>query len=336
MRGTPARENACTPPQVSQNCRVTLSAIDPKLPPYQPYIWAAADFQLGLRAISPKHWVLVDANFAAIMRKKRALLNAHRSKYYRTLPSSLPAQRELRARIASHLISDYPECFLQQGSLITSRADGHQCDLLDDSLEPLLQLSQLIEEDFILVEESAGVPCISAASNVYSSSGRIVSSVGADIETAHQWVPNLNEKLAPRINRVLSSVHADAPCERFNWQLTPMATVFFPPDNPHQSNAEAMQAVAERLHRDPLEAGKLLWIRVERQTLSRLPESKAVAFSLHTYSHPLECIRSDLGSVRAMLALIRAYTRERLKYAEMEGVREPIIAWLESAANSAA
>jgi hypothetical protein len=37
----------------------------------------------------------------------------------------------------------------------------------------------------------------------------------------------LNEKLAPRINRVLGSVRTAPPCERFNWQLTPMATLFF-------------------------------------------------------------------------------------------------------------
>ena len=315
---------------------MTLSALDLKPPPYQPYTWAAADFQLGLRAINPRQWVLMDANFTATMREKRALLAAHADKYYRTIPSSLPAQHELRERIAAHLVSDYPDFFSRQGSVITSRADGHQCDLHDDVLEPLLQLSHLIEEDFMLVEQREGVPCISAASNVYSSSGRIVSSVGANIESAHQFVPTLNEKLAPRINRVLNSVHTEAPCERFNWQLTPMARLFFPPDNPHEANAAAMHAVAERLHRNPLETGRLLWIRVERQTLSRLPRSKAVAFSLHTYSHPLESIKSDLGSVRAMLDLVRAYTLQRLKYSEMDVVLEPIIAWLESAANTSA
>jgi dimethylamine monooxygenase subunit A len=315
---------------------VTSSALDPKPPPYQPYTWAAADFQLGLRPINPKQWLLMNANFAAIMREKRALLTAHTPKYYRTIPSSLAAQRELRERIVSHLLSDYPGHFSRHGSIITSRADGHQCDLLDDSVEPLLQLSYLIEEDFMLVEESEGAPCISAASNVYSSSGRIVSSVGADIESAHKLVPNLNETLAPRINRVLGSVHTAAPCERFNWQLTPMATLFFPPDNPHEANAEAMHAVADRLRRNPLDAGELLWIRVERQTLSRLPDSKAVAFSLHTFSHPLASIKADSSSVRAMLALVRAYTPERLRYSEMDVVREPIIAWLESAANDSA
>jgi hypothetical protein len=37
-----------------------------------------------------------------------------------------------------------------------------------------------------------------------------------------------------------------------------------------------------------------------------------------------------------MLALLRAYSEERWKYSEMDIVREPVIAWLESAANESA
>ena len=66
--------------------------------------------------------------------------------------------------------------------------------------------------------------------------------------------------------------------------------------------------------------------------MSRLPDSRAVAFSLHTYSDPLASIQSDVESVRAILALLRAYSPERLKYSEMDIIREPMIAWLESAA----
>ena len=73
-----------------------------------------------------------------------------------------------------------------------------------------------------------------------------------------------------------------------------------------------------------------LAVRVERQTLSRLPESGAVAFSLHTYSDPLSSIRSDPKSVSSILALLRSYSAERLKYSEMDIIREPLIAWLES------
>jgi hypothetical protein len=286
--------------------------------------------------MKPSQWVLMGSGHEAIMREKRERLALLPSLYYRTLPDSLMAQRELRERVVAHLVTDYPGHFERAGSWVRSRGTGVECDLRDHSIEPLLQLSNLIEEDFMLIQEVDGAPRITAASNAYSSSGRLVASVGRDIEWAHQPVPGLTAKLGPRINRVLESVHTATPCERFNWQLTPMSTIFFPHDDPHAANAAAMHGIRQTLRENPGRAGDLLWIRVERQTLSRLPESRAVAFSLHTYSDPLASLRTDAQSARAMLELLRAYSEERWKYSEMDIVREPVIAWLESVANESA
>jgi hypothetical protein len=151
------------------------------------------------------------------------------------------------------------------------------------------------------------------------------------MEWTHAPVPQLTQKLGLKITRVIRSVHAATPCERFNWQLTPMASVFFPHHDPHAANATAMQHISAELQRDPARAAELLWIRVERQTLSRLPDSNAVAFSLHTYSDPLSSIQSDLESLRAIRALLSDYTEERWKYSEMDIVREPLMRWLEAA-----
>lgn len=304
-------------------------------PLYRPYRWAAADFQLGLRPIRPESWILIGARHAQLMRQKRERLDKFRSFYYGTLPDSLPAQRELRERVTAHLTSDHPKHFETSGSVVRSLITGQTLDLEDDSTEPLLQLSYLVEEDFMLLDEVNGIPRITAASNAYSSSGRLVASVGHNIEWAHEPVPRLTHKLGGKIDRVIASVHASTPCERFNWQLTPIATVFFPHDDPHAANAAAMRQVVEELRRDPTRAGELLWIRVERQTLSRLPDSNAVAFSLHTFSDPLSCLQSDPDSVRSILALLNDYSEERWKYSEMDIVREPLMRWLEAAANSA-
>ncbi len=119
-----------------------------------------------------------------------------------------------------------------------SRITGQRLDLADESIEPLLQLSYLIEEDFMLLDDFGGMTRITAASNAYSTSGRLAASVGHDVAWAHLPVPNLTDKLGMRINQVLGSIHADIPCERFNWQLTPMATVFFPHEDPHAANAQ--------------------------------------------------------------------------------------------------
>ena len=309
----------------------SLSGAGSNGPLYRPYRWAAADFQLGLRPIRPENWILIGPGHAEIMRAKRERLDKHRPLYYRTLADSLPAQRELRARVTAHLVADHPAHFQKNGPVIQSLATGHLLNLEDEGTEPLLQLSYLIEEDFMLLDSVGGRQRITAASNAYSSSGRLAAAVGKDMAWAHEPVPQLTDKLGGKIERVLGSIHSATPCERFNWQITPLATLFFPHEDPHAANAAAMHEILSQLCRDPARAGELLWIRVERQTLMRLPDSNAVAFSLHTYSDPLSSVASDVESVRAISALLNNYSEERWKYSEMNIVRGPLMIWLEAA-----
>ena len=302
-------------------------------PLYRPYRWAAADFQLGLRPMLPETWILIGPEHADMMQQKCARLDRYPEFYYGSLPDSLPAQRELRERVTAHLLADHPQCFEKHGSRVVSRVTNRGIDLNGDAKEPLLQLSYLVEEDFMLLDQARGSIRITAASNAYSSSGRLVAAVGHGMAWAHERVPQLTAKLGSRIERVLNSIHVNAPTERFTWQVTPLATVFFPHDDPHAANAAAMHEVLGELRRDPARAGDLLWMRAERQTLRRLPDTNAVAFSLHTYSDPLSCLEHDAASIRAILALLEGYSEERWQYSEMDIVREPLIAWLEAAAN---
>ena len=303
-------------------------------PAYQPYRWASVDFTLGLAPVRNSEWIQFSLRHADNMREKRSRMSAQRDRYYRTLPESLPAQRELRERVVTHLVTDHADRYARAGSKLTSCCESLAWHLDDPDVEPLRQLSEIVEEDFMLLQELDGVMRITASANAYSSSGRLVSAVGQTVHWAHIPVPMLSEKLGGRIDRVLSSVHEDTPCERFNWQVTPMATLFFP-DDPHRANANAMHAVLDALGREPGSAGELLFIRVERQTLSRLPDSRAVAFSLHTYSDPLSVLAAEPQGARSMLRLLEGYSESRWHYSEMDIVREPLLDYLRRVAAAA-
>jgi hypothetical protein len=215
---------------------------------------------------------------------------------------------------------------------LVDRVEGTAHEFDTPGVEPLAAISQFLEEDFILLQQIDGQDQITAASNAYSSSGRIVSSVGRSIPWAHKFVPTLNEQLGPRIDRVLGNIKVDAPVDRFNWLLTPIASRLFPED-PHAANTAAVDNINAALVADPSRAGEILWIRVERQTLLRLPESGALAFSIYTYSDPLSSIARDRESLEAMHRLIGSYSEDRMNYAAMAPIRVPVLKWLESRLN---
>jgi len=298
------------------------------LPLHRPYLSSGALFQIGTRPMEPTQWLAIGPDHGSFLREKRARLKANSLPFYRTTPGSLPAQIELRDRVVAHLLAQHADVFTMADGRLVDRLDGMAHALVNPGGEPLAVISQFLEEDFILLQQVDGQDQITAASNAYSSSGRIVSSVGRSIPWAHKFVPTLNEHLGPRIDRVLGNIKVDAPVERFNWLLTPIASRLFPED-PHAANTAAVSDINAALAKDPSRAGEILWIRVERQTFLRLPESRALAFSIYTYSDPLSSIAGDRESLAAMHALIGSYSEERMNYAAMAPIRGPVLKWLE-------
>jgi dimethylamine monooxygenase subunit A len=273
---------------------------------------------------------MVGKNHADTMVQKKRRLAASPEFFYRSIPESLDAQHELRGRLAAHLAADHPGHFEFNGSILHCASQQASVDLRDPSREPLEQISHFVEEDFMLLQPVGGKLLISAAANAYSSSGRLVKSVGKDVPWAHIPVPGVQEQLGARIDKILASIHPDFPSERFNWQLTPIGDVFFPLD-PHAENSKALERVLRVLENRPERCGELLWIRAERQTLVRLPRTGAIAFGIHTFSDPLSSIQRERACLEAIRNLMVGFSADRLRYLEMDRIRQPVLDWIDSA-----
>ena len=85
------------------------------------------------------------------------------------------------------------------------------------------------------------------------------------------------------------------------------------------------------LSADHRKAGDMLWLRVERQTFMRLPETGALAFGIHTYSDPLSTIAQDRESLGSLHRLLSGYSDERLAYGGMLATRAAILRWIDDA-----
>ena len=121
-------------------------------PLYYPYQSGNAEFQLGLRPFKQANWLQRDANSVRIMRVKRLRMADASTLYYKALPCSIHAQYELRRRVTSHLVTHSPAEFHSSNGILHSTSDGMTFNL-DDADDPLLQLSQMIEEDFMVIQE---------------------------------------------------------------------------------------------------------------------------------------------------------------------------------------
>ena len=110
--------------ELGQERRMRASTREDDPPFYRPYRWAAADFELGLRPFNPNRWISIEAAYAANLRERRERLAECPDQYYRALPSSLPAQRELHACVVAHLLRDHSDRFVAANPVVKSLDTG--------------------------------------------------------------------------------------------------------------------------------------------------------------------------------------------------------------------
>jgi Haem-dependent oxidative N-demethylase, alpha subunit-like len=110
----------------------------------------------------------------------------------------------------------------------------------------------------------------------------------------HDPVPGFGERLGVPVDRFFASIQVARPVWRVNWSLVDQPTLFLPPE--HRGHPKPISAEG---------AGEQLWLRVERQTLRRLPRSGDVVFGIHTHVDPLAAAIDSPEVARALAARIR-------------------------------
>ncbi|KAI5294184.1 hypothetical protein KEM52_004527 [Ascosphaera acerosa] len=105
----------------------------------------------------------------------------------------------------------------------------------------------------------------------------------------HAPVPGYRARLERSMDRFFSRVEPGRFVKRVNWTVTHGAPLFAL-GGTHAGAGEAMRHLA----RDQLRAGlDDTLVRSERQTLYRLPASKALVFGFHTYTYPLQQLKEE-------------------------------------------
>jgi hypothetical protein len=80
------------------------------------------------------------------------------------------------------------------------------------------------------------------------------------------------------------------------------------------------------------EAGARLHLRVERQTLRRLPETGAVVFTIRTHVTRLDRAIRNRASAAELAAAVRAMPEATAQYKQIAPIAPALLAWLDARA----
>ncbi|EXJ86709.1 hypothetical protein A1O3_03662 [Capronia epimyces CBS 606.96] len=170
------------------------------------------------------------------------------------------------------------------------------------STEWLLEtLGRTVDEDFLflLPEEDSEDPkyVLEAYVTVCPSGFDPAEKIGKRLAAIHKPVPGYSAKLEGSMDRFFSKVEVGKYVKRVNWSIT--------------TNTELYAAAAGTTHAhegdmveelDHIDVDKT-FVRSERQTLHRLPKSKALVFAFHTYLYPIKQIKEEGGGEELAAAI---------------------------------
>jgi hypothetical protein len=149
---------------------------------------------------------------------------------------------------------------------------------------------------------------------------RLAEKLGRPLRAIHGPVPGFAERLGSPADRFFATIDAARPVWRANWSLTDDPALF----QPHGRGKPISVTAAD--------AGERLFLRVERQTLRRLPASGQVLFTIRSFVKRLDEALERADQARAMAARVREMPEAVARYKNILGIREPLLAWLDAKA----
>lgn len=312
------------------------------MPSYFPFDTDTYAMTMNARALAVDRLIEVDpACYRAEIAEKETILASDYRYYFRSPPETVAYAWETIALLLPNMARHYPQHF----ALHTAGDNWHwenrllgteqRLTLGDPTslpLPPLDWLGRQMQEDLLLMAEDTarGTPLI-AGQLCFGAGWCLDDKLGQSFLAIHDPVPIFAERIGRSADLLMQRLKPGHPTARVGWSMTTSTTLNRAPAVMH-GRRDAEPDV------DPTNAGERCYLRVERQTLSRLPATRGVLFTIHTYLTPLAVVISDDPQARAqrIAAVLRTMPEALQRYKGIDRFRDPLLAYLDEQGRGAA
>ncbi len=212
----------------------------------------------GVQPLDPDLWLLRDDVYAAQMAERDRLIQDLPDKVMALENGADPAADELLTLVLTTIGED-------PAARQVTRPDGVSVPI--DRADPMRSLGRLVQEDLCILEKEGAEHVLTAAALCFPSGWTLSEKINRPMMRIHVPIPEYDDAVGRRVQRLFDGVQVGRPLWRFNAHWYDKPTLFAP-----QSESEP---------RTRQKSGNFL--RSERQCMVRLPETRAVVFSIHTY-----------------------------------------------------
>ena len=291
-----------------------------------PYDGSSRPFAIGLKPLDPAEWIELDDGLEAFLAEKDRLYAERAEDVFVAEPETVASQREVLEMLAGHLVATYPDLYarIQGGMAIPSLG---RTVALDDPL-PLKAASRLVQEDLILMRNGAEGWRLAAGSLCFPSSWSLREKFGRPLDEIHGPVPAFGRgtRMSELINRIFDNLAVKKPVLRWNWSIQAGDALHKP-----FSHDQRLDRAARPTSKFAGDAVASAFIRVERQTLRRLPASGDILFTIRIHLDPVAALarHPDRAALASGLAdQLDALDRAQLDYKGLAADRDGLAAYL--------
>ncbi|KAL2003605.1 hypothetical protein VTN02DRAFT_3151 [Thermoascus thermophilus] len=283
---------------------------------------------MALSTLDPSELIPMDKTYKERLALRRALLE----EYHDTVVAvNDDSDQRVRAAVCelyaflmgTYLPGRYPTMFqlhraghatghaaMQLQNLVTGEAWSVEPSPEAPTIRALETLIQVVDEEFLILlpepeekekarhggeakkeeEEEEGGPKyrLEAFATCFPSGFDPRKKLGHRLAKIHEPVPGYREKLEKSMDRFFEKLEVGKYVKRVNWGITTDAELFAAFGNVHGDDGEKLDAIKpEELNLDKT------FLRCERQTLHRLPSSRAIVFAFHTYTYPIKEVKEE-------------------------------------------
>jgi hypothetical protein len=274
---------------------------------------------MALKPLDLLQWIEIDDQFADYLNLKTQLLEERPFEVFASLPGSEAAQQEVLQLLCSHLLHYYPTYYQQQGNYFQNLVIQQVWDMAAFVAQPLELAGRLVQEDLCIMAPGETGYVLTAASVCFPLRWRLRNKLGQSIAQIHQPVPKYDIVLQHPVDRFFERLKPDYPVYRLNWSIVETPELFL-------QSGHGLATVNQAITAE--NAGEKLWLRVERQTLRRLPISDHVLFTIRTYVDPLAQVVADPEIRQALIETIETVPPEMQIYKSLLPVRSALMGYL--------
>lgn len=287
-------------------------------PKHLPYQNGQPGFQIALKPLALADWIEVDDQLSERLSEKDRVSKAHPEEVWQALPETLDAQWEIFDLLWDHLPRQFPDVYEVTDNRLQLREINRFIDRNPDDPTPLKAISHMVDEDLCLMIPHDNDWVLGAASLCFPSHWSLLEKFTRPMGDIHAPVPGFAERMQSRVHRIFDNLHPDRPVYRFNWSLHDEPTLHLtaPSDHPR------FEGLSENALLDSA------WIRVERQTLRKLPNTGAILFTVRTHMDHLGSPALSPQIREELAVAIEAMDAEQLAYKGLTHAKAEVLAAL--------